>query len=102
MCWKAGSTGGPRSAGSIENGAYAIPRDSGPVVGSVRVEILADQDLGFALDDAEQVVKNAVPNEVIPPNPIPPSYNKESTLVRHTEAGTENTFDFEIATHREN
>lgn len=93
-------TEGPRAAGTIENGSYTIPKDQGPVVGKMRVEIFAEQNLGFALDDAEDVVRNAVPNEVIPPNPIPPEYNQESTLVRETLPG-DNTLDFEIATNTE-
>jgi len=91
----AGTTG-PRSAGVIENGAYRIPEGDGPMIGKLRVEIRADQDLGFQLDDPEEFKKHADPGGALPPNPIPPTYNDESTLIRETVADGENTFDFEI------
>ena len=89
-------TKGPKAAGQIIDGSYELPEELGPVVGRVRVEIRAEQNLGFALDDPSQFTRYG--GHRLPANPIPARYNERSQLVKRTVAGEVNRFDFAIET----
>lgn len=90
---------GPAASARIEAGQYKIDAKDGPVVGSNRVEVEADLKLGFALDDEAAFAKRG--GRPLPPNPIPPAFNSQSTLTADVEAGSENTFDVRIPAMRQ-
>ena len=92
----AGNTQGPKASGTITGGMFEISEADGPVVGSQRVEIRTEPELGFALDDPEAFRRQPGPD--LPPDPIPDQYNNQSTLVIDTTASGENHFDFNIST----
>lgn len=89
-------TEGPKASAEIADGKFELERDSGPMVGKLRVEIRAQQDLGIALDDPEEF--DAKAPRVLPGNSIPPQYNDRSTLVCETSADRPNEFQFEVKT----
>jgi hypothetical protein len=85
---------GPATSAAIVGGAYQIPQAEGAVIGRNRVEVEAEWNLGFAIDDEAAYAKRG--GRPLPPNPIPPQYNRESTLVADIKAGQDNTFDITI------
>ena len=85
---------GPTASAGIKNGEYRIPKAEGPVAGQNRVEVEADLNLGFAIDDEAAYAKRQ--GRPLPPNPIPPQYNRDSTLVAEVKAGQDNTYDVTI------
>jgi hypothetical protein len=85
---------GPATSAMIAEGAYNIPQNEGPVVGKNRVEVEADLNLGFALDDEAAFAKRG--GKPLPPNPIPPQFNRESQLVVEVKNGEENTYDVAV------
>ncbi len=87
-------TRGPRVGGAIERGRYRIPRNRGPVVGQLRVEIRAEQKLGYDQTEPTESVKHI--GELPPANDIPPQFNDASTLVITTNAEGTNTFHFHL------
>jgi hypothetical protein len=64
------------------------------VTGQNRVEVEADLNLGFALDDEAAFAKRG--GRPLPPNPVPPAFNSQSTLTADVKSGAENTFDISI------
>ena len=90
------NTRGPKTSAPVTDGKYKLTRKRGPVPGKLRVEILAHQELGFALDDPEEF--DAKAPRVLPGNPIPPRYNLQSTLIREAKSGHPNQFDFQLET----
>lgn len=89
---------GPATSAVIAEGAYSIPQNEGPVVGKNRVEVEADWNLGFALDDEAAFAKRG--GKPLPPNPIPPQFNRESQLVVEVKRGEENTYDVTVPAAR--
>ncbi len=85
---------GPTTSAAIVNGQYAIGQSEGAVVGENRVEVEAELNLGFAIDDEAAYTKRG--GRPLPPNPIPPRYNRESTLIAEIKAGEDNQFDVTI------
>jgi len=73
----------------VKEGTYELKVHEGPIVGAYRVEVEADPPLGFALDDEEAF---AARGQVMPPNPIPPPFNRQSTLTTEIKPG-DNTYD---------
>jgi hypothetical protein len=72
-------TSGPKVATRIENGQFKFtPRDL-VQPGHYRVEIYADDELPFALDDPQQFA--AQKSRTLPQNPIAAEFNRESRLV---------------------
>lgn len=92
-------TKGPKASAHVENGHYKLARSRGPMVGKLRVEILASQDLGFALDDPEQFDSKAPLK--LPQNPISPKFNVHSKLTCEATKGNENRFNFNLPTGKE-
>ena len=86
-------TEGPASSARIVGGRYRLARSEGPVIGQNRVQVEADLELGFALDDEAAFAKRGKP---LPPNPIPPAFNTNSTLAVSVEADKSNHFDISI------
>lgn len=72
-------TSAPKVATRIENGQFKFtPRDL-VQAGHYRVEIYADEELSFALDDPQQFA--AQKTWALPQNPIAAEFNRESRLV---------------------
>jgi hypothetical protein len=84
---------GPTTSARIANGEYKLPKEEGPVVGQNRVEVEADLNIGFALDDEAAFAKRGKP---LPPNPIPPAFNRDSTLSLEVKPGIENVYDVSV------
>lgn len=82
---------GTSTSAAIVDGRYEIAEQDGPVVGKNRVEVEAD--LGVALDDEQAIAKLG---GRLPPQPIPPQFNRQSTLVAEIQADTMNTFDVAV------
>lgn len=89
---------GPATSAVITAGEYKIPKDEGPVIGSNRVEVEADLNLGFALDDEASFAKRG--GKPLPPNPIPPQFNRDSQLVVEVKPGAENSYDVTVPQSR--
>jgi hypothetical protein len=89
---------GPAASSRIINGEYKLSKEEGPVVGENRVEVEADLPIGFALDDEAAFAKRGKP---LPPNPIPPAFNTESTLAVEIKAGDVNQYDITIPASRQ-
>ena len=95
-----GQTKGPAAVAMIKNGAYALSRSNGPIVGMHRVEIEATDYHGFAIDDEKAYAKEFEKRQGQPPpkNSIPELYNRHSTLTADVKADGETKFDFQLAT----
>jgi hypothetical protein len=87
-------TEGPVTSAVVASGAYSLPEERGPVVGQHRVEVEAELPLGFALDDEQAFAKRG--GKPLPPNPIPPEFNRRSKLQVDVVADRENTFDIQV------
>ena len=86
---------GPAVAATIQDGDYALPSREGPLVGLNRVEVEGELNLGFALDDEQAFARRqGVP---LPTNPIPPQFNRQSTLTTEIKADN-NVYDVNIPT----
>jgi hypothetical protein len=85
---------GPATTAAIVAGEYKVPKTEGAVVGPNRVEVEADLNLGFELDDEAAYVKRG--GRPLPLNSIPPQYNRNSTLLADVKAREENRYDVTI------
>ena len=85
---------GPATSAVIKAGEYTIPKNEGPVVGSNRVKVEADLNLGFALDDEAAFAKRG--GKPLPPNAIPPQFNRDSQLVVEVKVGEDNQYDVAV------
>jgi hypothetical protein len=88
---------GPAASARVVNGEYRLTRADGPVAGQNRVEIEADPDVGFAIDDEAAYARRGKP---LPPHSIPLEFNRQSTLVAEVTPDQENTFDVAIPAAR--
>jgi hypothetical protein len=85
---------GPATTARISNGEYQLSTKDGPVVGANRVQIEADLNLGFELDDeAAYAQRGGAP---LPPQPIPPEFNQLSTISVEVKADEDNAYDVTI------
>ena len=85
---------GPAVTVRVNAGRYQTDKATGPVVGKNRVDVEADLDLGFALDDEEAFARRgAAP---IPPSPIPPEFNVTAQLNVEIKPGEVNTYDIPV------
>lgn len=85
---------GPATSATVVNGEYTLPKAKGPIVGVNRVELQADLNLGFPIDDEQAfVARQGAP---LPRSPIPPGYNSLSTLTYEVKPDVENVFDFHV------
>lgn len=87
-------TSGPTVSAAIENGVYELPRHEGPVAGTNRVQVEAALDLGFAIDDEAAFAQRG--GRPLPPNPVPPDFNRQSKLTFEVQSGEDNTFNVTI------
>ena len=51
-------------------------------------------NLGFAIDDEAAFAKRG--GKPLPPNPIPPQFNRDSQLVVEVKSGEENNYDVAV------
>jgi hypothetical protein len=94
-----GDTKGPSAVATIRDGFYELPAEEGPVLGTQRVEIEAIDHLGFALDDEAAYVRHIERGRRgMPPNPIPETYNRRSTLTVTVGEDGRQKFNFDIET----
>jgi len=93
-----GETEGPMTTAPVEDGSYSLPEESGPLVGTHRVEI-ESRDLGGMAPDDEQAIQKLRQQGVkrLKVVKIPVAYNKRSQLTATVEADTENQFDFQLS-----
>lgn len=91
-------THGPATSVRVEAGRYELPEQRGPIIGQHRVEVEAELDLGYAIDDEAAYALNA--HKPKPANPIPPEYGRQSKLVATIEADQPNQFDIVIPAAR--
>lgn len=92
-------TKGPAAAGTIENGTYAIDRRVGPVQGTYKVEIEQQPHTDFAIDDEAGYAQayQATKGRPIPPQPLPPRYNRQTELrALVTDDKEFNRFDYHL------
>jgi hypothetical protein len=92
----AAGTTGPSAGATIENGAYFIDADKGPVPGTYRVEIKAMRKTGRKIVDEHQPPPNNLLDEM--EQFIPPQYNANSTLSVEVKAGKNRDVDFALNT----
>ena len=85
---------GPTVTATVVNGEYQLPSHEGPIAGANRVEVEAELDLGFAIDDEAAFAR--LGGRPLPPSPIPPEFNLRSQLELAVEAGGEHTLDIAI------
>jgi hypothetical protein len=85
---------GPTVSAAIVDGEYRLSAHQGPVAGRNRVEVEADRDVGFAIDDEAAFARRG--GRPLPPNPIPPEFNRNSKLVCEIKTGEENQFDVSV------
>ena len=85
---------GPTVSAVIVNGEYQLPRHEGPVAGANRVEVEADLNLGFAVDDEAAFAKRG--GRPLPPNLVPPAFNRDSKLTIDVRSGEDHSLDITI------
>jgi hypothetical protein len=85
---------GPVTSAAVVAGEYQISETEGAVIGQNRVEVEADLNLSFAIDDEAAYAKRG--GRPLPANPIPPQYNRDSTLVVEVIAGQHNRYDVNV------
>ena len=88
-----GETKGATAGGEIKNGRYAIPAESGPVVGTNRVEISAWKETGRMVSAALGDPNAGMKPEVV--EAVAPRFNVDSELTVEIEPGR-NTCDFRV------
>jgi hypothetical protein len=93
-----GDTKGPAAVGEVTNGLYEIPKSNGPVAGPHRVEIDGQIDTPFEIDDEQAFAKahKDTRGKPLPPQPIPVSYNRQSTLTADVLTDGQTKFDFDL------
>jgi hypothetical protein len=90
-----GDTHGPAAVATVKNGVYAFHDDEGVIPGTHRVEIEAKNHLGFALDDEAAFVEHIEKSgRGMPLNPVPPIYNRFSTIQVTVSEDSEPKQDF--------
>jgi hypothetical protein len=92
----AGRQSGPVFAASdtIVAGRFQAERSHGPLVGLNLIQLEADPDLGFPLDDEQAfAAQGAMPAMR---QPIPPEFNVNSQLTTEIHAGEVNRCDVTI------
>jgi hypothetical protein len=88
---------GPPITGVIQNGAYAIPAEEGPTIGSYRVEIEGFRKTGKQIPDMITPLAPGQSRGVIDEKQpyIPTKFNLESTLTAEINAETKE-LDFNL------
>ncbi|MCI0359815.1 MAG: hypothetical protein L0211_15165 [Planctomycetaceae bacterium] len=85
---------GPAVSATIVNGEYQLERREGPIAGANRVEVEADLNLGFAIDDEAAFARRG--GRPLPPNPVPAEFNRNSKLVIEIKPREQNSLDISV------
>lgn len=85
---------GPATSARVVNGEYQLTAKDGPVIGANRVQIEADLNLGFELDDEAAFAQRG--GAPLPPQPVPAEFNLHSSQVVQVKAGEKNAYDVVI------
>ena len=85
---------GPAVSAVVANGEYQLPRSEGPIAGANRVEVEADKNLGFAIDDEAAFAERG--GRPLPPNAVPPDFNRNSKLSIEIKSGEDHSLDITI------
>tara|TARA_R110002111_G_scaffold227346_2_gene288956 strand:+ start:92927 stop:93448 length:522 start_codon:yes stop_codon:yes gene_type:complete len=85
---------GPSTGAKISGGTYSIPIDSGPVIGTNRVEITAYQKTGKKIEAGTPNPPGTMVDEL--KSIIPKEYNQKSTLTAQIEGGDNKNIDFDL------
>lgn len=85
---------GPVATARIIAGKYHAAKADGPVIGKNRVEVEADLNLGFALDDEEAFSRRG--SGPLPQSPIPSDFNSTAQLSVEIRPGETNQYDVPI------
>jgi hypothetical protein len=85
---------GPAVSAVIVNGDYQLSESDGPIAGVNRVEVDAAMDLGFAIDDEAAFAQRG--GRPLPPNSVPPEFNRNSKLSIDIHSGADNALDVAI------
>jgi hypothetical protein len=85
---------GPTVSAAVANGEYALARHEGPLAGQNRVELEADLNLGFAIDDEAAFAQRG--GRPLPSNPVPSEFNRNSKLVIDVKSSEQNTLDVAV------
>jgi hypothetical protein len=96
-------TEGPGAATQVTNGEFRFSDDDGPIAASHRVEIEATEFQGFAIDDEAAFAAHAQKTGRSPlaRNPIPTTYNRDSTLTALVTDADDQKFEFVLSSgHR--
>lgn len=82
-------TRGPKVGTKIKNGHFQFTNDNGPLTGSYRVEIFADEQDAIPLDDPLSFTKQMEesPERIVPSNSIPEVFNRRSQLTASPSPG---------------
>ena len=87
-------TKAPKRAARIENGQFEFTPQDLLQQGKYRVEIYADEELPFALDDPQQFA--AQKSRVLPKNPIAAEFNSQSKLEAELSGDGPHTLSFSV------
>jgi hypothetical protein len=85
---------GPSATARVSGGKYQLPKSTGAVIGNNRVEVEADMNLGFALDDEDAFAKRST--SLLPASPIPYEFGSNSKLSVDIKPGDVNKYDVPI------
>jgi len=93
-----GETSGPAAVATIADGVYQFDEESGPIVGTHRIEIESLDRFDFEVDDEQAFAKAAESGELRkqPDNAVPTIYNDKSKLTVTVERDGDPTFDFDL------
>jgi hypothetical protein len=91
-------TEGPKAAGRVVDGRFKIRRREGPVVGTHKVEVYADEPAAFDMDDPLQYAQNAPRSG--PENSVAEAYNTKTVLEATISAEKRNQFEFLVQTRK--
>jgi len=89
---------GHKAAGEIVAGEFVIDESDGPIPGQYRVEVYASESSDVPLDDPLAYARSAP--HVPPPNPVAARFNTQSTLRETVAADGENSFSFQVESHK--
>ena len=84
---------GPAVGATIEDGRFSIDRESGPIPGAYRVEILAIRPTGRTIADPEGPKGSTVEERK---NIVPDRYGSQSTLTSDVTPTGPNTFEYKL------
>jgi hypothetical protein len=93
----AGDTEGAMAATEIVDGEYVLDAEQGPVVGELRVEILADESNQIPFDVMDPAAYQRHGGLPRPKQPLPPCYNTQSELSITLSSTDDHVQDFDLS-----